>query len=706
MMNNKGQFSIVAAMFVAVILVSSVMFTYSTIRYNSNQDQPQIMSAIDETNLALKQVLGFTVGYYGSILQVTGNTSYAYEQSSNYLNSGLANVAATNPQWGTSFRGSSLSLAINWFTNASYSEGDLNITYDLTGLGITGIGYSASCRLDVQVQPFSTQNQVHLTIIQDKSTPPVGLGITNFKFYSYQYSNLTWAMMNPPDEPLSSSNGTYTIDIPSGIDPRSFFIQIQDSRGIIVSASSFSHYTGSLTFNSTTVGDGTYVNQFNSRVDGLSDQGTHSNFTAQQQAPDGIFDTLTEQNTGSQVQDYFPNAYSTQGGASLVSGGLSNLNSDDYSYMTFQSYASAYSSNQYSTTTHDNSYSASTNGAGSVSWQHTTGSGNDRILLVSVDTFAYNSAPPTVTSVSYGSTSITSSFTALYSSNPQVRSYVFYLVNPSPGTSTVTVTFSSSTAATCGSTTYYNVNQTTPILASNTATNSGSSESISLSASGTSNKVLYGHLATQKSSNNYAVSDSAQQTNRWSKSASYSHSGTNYYCAGRSSDKSVTSGTVSLSWTSTQSVNWAAIAVLLQPTQLPTQETCQITLSGLSNTLNLNSLTWAIDASSSTTAGVTFQLFNYNLGQYPTSGDGYISGTLGTANSTQQQTITVNPTNYRDTLGRWQISIAASASVSSPFNVNLDLARYRTNATIYGASLEEQWTKLELFSACSTDIMH
>ncbi len=88
-MNNKGQFSIIAALFVVVILVSSVMVTYSAIHYSSNQGQPQIISAIDETNLALKQVLGFTVGYYGSILQVTGNSSYAYAQSSSYLNSGL-----------------------------------------------------------------------------------------------------------------------------------------------------------------------------------------------------------------------------------------------------------------------------------------------------------------------------------------------------------------------------------------------------------------------------------------------------------------------------------------------------------------------------------------------------------------------------------------------------------------------------------------
>ena len=35
-MNRKGQFSIIAALFVAVILISSVMVTYSTIRYNTS----------------------------------------------------------------------------------------------------------------------------------------------------------------------------------------------------------------------------------------------------------------------------------------------------------------------------------------------------------------------------------------------------------------------------------------------------------------------------------------------------------------------------------------------------------------------------------------------------------------------------------------------------------------------------------------------
>ncbi len=62
-------------------------------------------------------------------------------------------------------------------------------------------------------------------------------------------------MVNPPDEPVSSSNGTYIVDVPSGINPQSYAIQVQDSRGITVAASSFSHYKGTLAFNSSFVGN-------------------------------------------------------------------------------------------------------------------------------------------------------------------------------------------------------------------------------------------------------------------------------------------------------------------------------------------------------------------------------------------------------------------------------------------------------------------
>jgi uncharacterized protein (UPF0333 family) len=109
---NKGQFSIIAALLVAVIIVATVITTFAAIRYDSVPDQPQVLSAVDETNLALKQLLGFTVGYYGSILQVTGNTSYAQNLASSYLKSGLENIADIKPDWSLSFNVESLNQLV------------------------------------------------------------------------------------------------------------------------------------------------------------------------------------------------------------------------------------------------------------------------------------------------------------------------------------------------------------------------------------------------------------------------------------------------------------------------------------------------------------------------------------------------------------------------------------------------------------------
>lgn len=250
-MNNRGQFSIIAALLVAVILIATVIMTYSTIRNSPIQTQPQMLSAIDETNLAIKQVLGFTVGYYGSVLQVTGNSSYAKMLALNYLQSGLVNIANMHPEWGTSFLVNASNLYTYWFTNTSYSTGDLGITYNLTGLGISGIAYQTSSKLTVQVMNTTSITQAYLNITKDEDEPLVNLGKRNFKFYNYTYSNSSWVLINPVTEPTAFANGTYVIDIPSGVDPYSYLIQVEDPRGIIVVASSFSLYTCTLTWNST-----------------------------------------------------------------------------------------------------------------------------------------------------------------------------------------------------------------------------------------------------------------------------------------------------------------------------------------------------------------------------------------------------------------------------------------------------------------------
>ncbi len=250
-MNCKGQFSLIAALLVAVVLIGTVIITYSVIRNSPVREQAQILSAVDETNFALKQILGFTVGYYGSVLQVTGNTSYARALATNYLHSGLVNIANMHPEWGPSFNVSSLDLTTYWFTNNSYSAGNLAVNYSLNGLGMYGITYTASCRLSVQIQNTTSAEYVKLNVTKDEGEPLINLGRQNFKFYRYIYASSTWELVNPSTEPTAFANGTYLIETPEDIDPYSYMLQIEDPRGIIVVASSFSKYTISLTWNST-----------------------------------------------------------------------------------------------------------------------------------------------------------------------------------------------------------------------------------------------------------------------------------------------------------------------------------------------------------------------------------------------------------------------------------------------------------------------
>ncbi len=246
-MNRKGQFSIIAALLVAIVLIAAVMTTYSAIRYSPLQEQPQVLSAIDETNLALKQILGFTVGYYGSVLKVTGNSSYARELAANYLSSGLSNIADVRPEWSISFDVNTLELSANWFTNTSYSQGTIDVTYNLTGLGISGISYLTSSRLDVRTLNSNSSSQACINITKDGTEPLINLGKNNLKFYRYVFESSNWELAEPTDV-TAYANGTYILNLPSNVTADSYVIQVEDSRGILVTASSFSRYTATLTW--------------------------------------------------------------------------------------------------------------------------------------------------------------------------------------------------------------------------------------------------------------------------------------------------------------------------------------------------------------------------------------------------------------------------------------------------------------------------
>jgi hypothetical protein len=293
------------------------MSTYSAIRYSTTQDQPQVLTAVDETNAALKQLLGYTVGYYGSILVVTGNSTYGKEDAQHgakkYLYDGLNNIIEMHPDWGLSVNVSSISLESKWYSNESYSSGALNVKYDLAGLGLSGINYAPNCTLRVQFSSAVSGGPTVVRVLQDDSDPLTTLTKDNFIFYNYSNADQDWKKVSTFVEPDVFSNGTYSILMPSGMDAKLCMLQVKDARGLMVVGSSFNEYESTFTSDSGSSGSAEedYVDGL-SNVDGIADKGSHNpNLAPQQAGPDSVFDTLNESLPGPQTLQFRPNAAGT-----------------------------------------------------------------------------------------------------------------------------------------------------------------------------------------------------------------------------------------------------------------------------------------------------------------------------------------------------------------------------------------------------------
>jgi len=233
---NKGQFSIIAALLVSVILVSAVISTYTMARHAPLQDSPKVLTAIGEMNTDIKRILDFTVGYYGSILRVTGNSTYAQMLTTRYLSSGLVNIARSHPEWNPSFNLNSTltKVSTRWYMPESYSAGNISVTYSLAALGIEGVKYETSSALKVTMLE-SDSGVARVRVTRDNTEPELGLTRENFWFYNYT-DDSTWELINPETDPVISSTGVYNITIPSKVDPSAYSIQVDDKRGLMVSA--------------------------------------------------------------------------------------------------------------------------------------------------------------------------------------------------------------------------------------------------------------------------------------------------------------------------------------------------------------------------------------------------------------------------------------------------------------------------------------
>ncbi|MDQ1278761.1 MAG: hypothetical protein QG670_21 [Thermoproteota archaeon] len=245
---------IIAAFAVLIILTASVSNIYSLVQDNSFTNIVRLANDMNEVNLSIKRILGFTVGYYGSILEVTGNVTYAKEKTSDYIYSGIVNLEHSHMDWASSFIVENLNIKTKWYESVSWSKGNISLVYTLPKSGLDGIKITETSALQVEIVN-TIGNQSIVNVEKDGKYPDLSLTKNNFYFYIYDYENCQWNLINLETEPLISVEGNYIIDIPSSVRNDTYFIEVIDSRGISVNAfytpSGKSEYSYTFNWNNT-----------------------------------------------------------------------------------------------------------------------------------------------------------------------------------------------------------------------------------------------------------------------------------------------------------------------------------------------------------------------------------------------------------------------------------------------------------------------
>ena len=132
---------------------------------------------------------------------------------------------------------------------------------------------------------------------------------------------------------------------------------------------------------------------------------------------------------------------------------------------------------------------------------------------------------------------------------------------------------------------------------------------------------------------------------------------------------------------------------------LPSEFTSEVEFTGSSNAQPWYQLVWNVD--SAWTAGsvaVTIQAYNYTLGDYSPSGNGYDSYTSSATNGTDEtrtQTVTANPTQFRDVSGNWKIKVKGVKSTTTQFDFKADWIEFKPSYySEYTASTEFLFSSL------------
>jgi hypothetical protein len=286
----------------------------------------------------------------------------------------------------------------------------------------------------------------------------------------------------------------------------------------------------------------------------------------------------------------------------------------------------------------------------SISFTHTTGTGDNRLLLVSIS-WNCGTTNRTISSVTFtpsggSATALTEVKTQLgYNATNPRYSAIYKLVNPASGVSgTIAITFSGavSNGAIAGAANFANVDQTTPLGTPVGAGSATQDTTATLNVTSlTGNELVFANLFMGVSATGTTFTPGSGQSSLWSLSG-YTSSSTDFNTVSAASTKPASGSSVTMSWTASATARWAIAAVPIRPVVIPAPTVSSITptsgstLGGTAVTINGTNLSGATAVSFGSVAATDVEVVDASQVTCvsPAQGAGPVDVTVTTSGGT------------------------------------------------------------------------
>jgi hypothetical protein len=237
--NRRGQFSVIAAFLVVLVLITAINISYTRIQSNMSAEPVSILNPTQRISKAIDNILAFSVSYYASIVNVTGDYMYAQNATTDYLIGGFNKLAHSEADANPTFNLESLNSSdpadvpfkVKWYKKQSSSNGTLSLTYDLPSIGLYGVRYNYQASLRVNALKMES-GRLSLKVYSDE-VADLSLTEDSFRFLQYNSTLKKWISIYPTSVEILS-DGTYSISLPPTANENLCFVEVRDNRGIIV----------------------------------------------------------------------------------------------------------------------------------------------------------------------------------------------------------------------------------------------------------------------------------------------------------------------------------------------------------------------------------------------------------------------------------------------------------------------------------------